>query len=271
MFPSHDLGRSDASKVSPPEAPKVRPEIPPKPKKEEMKSSQPKEEVEPIDLKKKTTLVVQAFVCNKCHKEFKTEHGLGQHMNDVHVEKKEALITKAPSFAVKEISHHMIKLVKIEGQTETFVSSGYVAWCGIVCNKHAYDQATHFKVGDKVIAKTKIHYSNVMNKDIVICARFDGAPSPLPKKRFALPAINDKVALVNQKGGVNIGTVMSMDEGPQGSQVRATYSSEPGDCGGPLINTNSYVVGFHFSAGKPNVDNLFAGVDSTFLGLVPKN
>jgi len=68
------------------------------------------------------------------------------------------------------------------------------------------------------------------------------------------------------------GVVQSVDEsGQDGLQARGTYSSQPGDCGCVVLNTNSMCVGIHFSAGRPKVDNLFIPVIPAFLAANPKN
>jgi hypothetical protein len=142
---------------------------------------------------------------------------------------------------------------------------------GIVVNKHGYARAASFEFFGKKIPKTKIVYDNLPNSDMLVCAGFDGMPK-VKKSLFALPEESQKVYLIDQRGNTCPGLNQKVDE--QGTcklQARATYSSEEGDCGGPVINANGSVVGFHFSAGNPKKDNLYMPVDPTFLALVPKN
>jgi len=217
------------------------------------------------------------YKCEDCGKEFSDPVAVVQHVETKHAVKKEALIQHAPSFDVKMVEQVTGSLYSAECKCSEKLCDHYVqqcvaTWVGIVCNKHSYAEATHFKFGDKFHPKTKITHSDFPNKDLIVCKAYDGCPKGLPKKRFAIPEDSQKVVLIDRKGHVNTGVIQCANEvGVCGVQARATYSSEAGDCGGAIFNSNSSVVGFHFSAGRPKVDNLFAPVTAEFLAAQPKN
>jgi hypothetical protein len=104
-----------------------------------------------------------------------------------------------------------------------------------------------------------------MNNELVFLKRIDGL-AVLSKKHFAIPEIGQKVALWT-KTGLNTGTIDSFDNGPDGPQVRADYTSENFDCGSPVLNVNSKIVGIHFARGEIKKNNLFIGVTEQFLAL----
>jgi hypothetical protein len=181
-------------------------------------------------------------------------------------EKLEALVASNPKVNLRHAQFRIDVL-----KDDDYTSSGVVAWCGIIMNAHAYDQATHFSYADKKVPKTNIWYRDFGNRDIVVCAFFDGCPKPVQKKYFEKPADGTAVYMIDQDAQVCRGMVLCADEqGMFGLQARATYSSEPGDCGCAVINTNGSIVGIHFSAGKVKQDNLFYPVNEKLLSLSPK-
>lgn len=241
------------------------PALPPKPERRRETLS-----TEPVEI-----------TCSQCGRKFNTPQGRDQHMRDNCKAKKEALVPQAPVWDVVSfvpfIGCLMTEQCSCSHQGSSrrvcdhYVSQCFGAWNGIWCNVHALAKAKFFKFGDKYHEKTKVWYQGLENKDLAICATYDGCPK-LPKKKFDTPCESQKVGLVNQKLAVATGSVTSVAEvGAQGEQARATYTSEEGDCGGPVLNTNNNVVGMHFSAGRPKVDNLFIPVTPALLKLQPKN
>jgi len=155
----------------------------------------------------------------------------------------------------------------------SFLQQVFVSWAGVLVNAHSIEEATHFKFGDKTWPKTKVVTAKVSgNTDLVLCARADGMPKAWPKKRFEKPEVSQKVYFLAQKGKSSQGTVQVVDEnGGDGLTMRTTCSTAPGDCGGVYLNTNGNVVGVHFGAGQPNVNNRAVPVTDSMLALQPKN
>jgi hypothetical protein len=86
--------------------------------------------------------------------------------------------------------------------------------------------------------------------------------------------VGQKVALVLSQGAkINPGEVLKMEVGSFGDQMRTTYTSEKGDCGGIVVNGNCKVVGIHFAEGDPGKNNLAIPIDGALLALFdsPKN
>lgn len=247
-------------------AQKVPPPIPPKPKR-------PIKETEPIanvggKQLPPTEGRTQWVESKQARRPLSGQGTKDQASSDAAMKKLEALVASSPKVDIGPAKDAMIDVLDKDGKR---ISGALTAWCGIIVNAHAYTAGTHFRSNGKTIEKTKLAYET-SNKDIRVCQFFDGCPKPLSKKYFECPETSQAVFLIDQSGKIARGLVMSTDEqGTHGLQARATYSSEPGDCGGPVINTNGSVVGIHFSAGKPKVDNLFYPVCDSLLKLVPKN
>jgi len=147
-----------------------------------------------------------------------------------------------------------------------------VSWIGILVNAHVYKDCSHFKFGDKVVEKTTIVHRDVgENHDLLACKKFDGCPEGLNKARFAEPELNQKVWFLARDAMISNGIVTYIGDGAEGLELRTTCSTEGGDCGGLYVNTNGRVVGVHFAAGRPKVDNRAIPVTARMLQLVPKN
>jgi len=183
----------------------------------------------------------------------------------------EALIPSSPKVDFGRIHGALGSVLNKDGVE---ISQCVSCWLGILMNKHAIEEGgKSFKFGDKVHDITSIAYEKVSgNADFVVCKSYDGAPKHLSKKHFQVPEQDQSVTLVCAGRKHADGKVLcSAEQGAFGTQLRASCSSEDGDCGGPYVNTNGCVVGIHFSEGDKKKSNLGIPVTESFLALVPKN
>lgn len=194
--------------------------------------------------------------------------------------KHEAMIAQAPQYNTARWRAAMGKLITAEChckeyKCEHFVSQALSAWNGIWVNTHSLASAKFIKWADRNHALPAVAHAPSLdrNSDLTILRTMDGAPAAIPRKSFTTPEVNQKVVLLPANEGVSsTATVTKVFEmGPDGPQCRAGYSSIAGDCGGPVLNSNSQCVGIHFKAGRPSVDNLFIGVSDKILALPQKN
>jgi hypothetical protein len=190
----------------------------------------------------------------------------------------EALTTQSQRWEVGSVRHVIGDVLKEKNGVYEELSSCAVAWCGVVMNKHAYEECTHVRFGDKIYPRSAISHNLKYNSDLVVMKPIDGMPKGLPKRRFEEPALDQRVLMLNigsnlkANEAVSEGFVKAVDEkGAHGVQLRVTNSTQPGDCGALYLNTNSSVVGFHFKRGTKGVDNLAIPVTAEFLQLQPKN
>jgi len=183
--------------------------------------------------------------------------------------KAEALVAGSTKMDFKSHRQNMGQAIASDGSV---VAQIVVSWIGILVNAHVYKDCSHFKFGDKVVEKTTIVHRDVgENHDLLACKKFDGCPEGLNKARFAEPELNQKVWFLARDAMISNGIVTYIGDGAEGLELRTTCSTEGGDCGGLYVNTNGRVVGVHFAAGRPKVDNRAIPVTARMLQLVPKN
>jgi hypothetical protein len=229
----------------------------------------PKEVIEPIRKVPTPTLPV---VFNKGQSKPKKDKEpfiqvgkSGKHKRSKSDGSKEALVAGSVRLDTRHVRHALGEA----WNNGVFSAQIVVAWCGILVNKHVYDECTHFKFGDKLVPKTKISYHEVSgNKDLLVCACVDGVPK-VPKARFAVPELNQKVSFIAHNAD-SWGSVTYIGPGREGHEMRTNCSTLPGDCGGPYVNANGAIVGIHFAAGG-RADNSAIPVSDSMLQLQPKN
>jgi hypothetical protein len=178
--------------------------------------------------------------------------------------KLEALVATNPAVDAKPILECMGECLD---ENDKLVQHIVFTTMGDVTNHHGWEATKKIRWQGKLFAKPKVVATDPRNSDRIITAKFDG-PTRLHKKHFEKPTIGTNCWLVVDNGKINHGKVDNIDEGAYGVQLRCTYTSVPTDCGSVIINANSRVIGLpHFSAGKPNVDNLSVPVTDWFLDL----
>jgi len=177
----------------------------------------------------------------------------------------ESLVKAAPTVLHSKVGPCVLELL---GDNDLVLSYGVNTFVGFLTNNHAIQLTKKLRVPGSKLTFTVPANKNVKfsNTDIVLLEPVAGC-ALLKKKNFAMPALDQAVVRYNTDN-VSSGIVVSLGEhGAFGSQARASYSSQAGDCGSVVLNSNTEVVGIHFSAGAKDRDNLFWPVDAEFIQL----
>jgi len=140
-------------------------------------------------------------------------------------------------------------------------------------NQHAVADTAFLRSGKEVFEFTpKVKAYPFENSDMVLSVGIDG-PFRLKKNHCDIAAEGQTTVVVTPTT-VTTGTVLALETGPYGPQMRVSISSEPGDCGAPYLNANGKVIGIHFAEGRKGANNMGIPFTAKTLAMwdpMPKN
>jgi hypothetical protein len=159
---------------------------------------------------------------------------------------------------VTAVNQLQLRLPKLEGkdpnhpkfpviQTYEVVSGDVVlahairVWNGVVLNRHAYKEATHIRCGGVSYDIRGLRFDDLAEDLIYVPVAITGTKG-VPLDKFALPQQNETVGLFSVVNGqFTFGPVGLIES----DVAEVSYSTDPGDCGCPLLNKQGKIVGIH--------------------------
>jgi hypothetical protein len=181
-----------------------------------------------------------------------------------HLPPKEALVASSPSFQTSAVTQYTGQVLDLQ---DRIIGSFVVTFGGVMINKHVYRQGHWLKYAER---KFQMPLANEDQKtyhdDLFFIPKVDGMPSGLTARFLELPAVGQKLLLVDQFGS-HPGIVTAVE----GGDVVYTCSTRSGSCGGVCLNTNGRLVAIHYSAGEPGKDNRGIAVTTEIKNRVAVN